>query len=219
MSPDERDSHRWLDQELREVPLPEGLIARLKEICAGDDNLLDAAICDVHVPEGLLAKLKSVPADRKLDKALRKIAVPDDLSARLKAIPDEAATTSATFTWDTDFGQIDQPESLARQRWYQSPLALGAMAASLCAVIAVIGLGMLGDSIQVADQTSPPAGIQPSGGASPTVQGLSDRIASQENASDESIGGLPSVLADQGDAVEPGLAEQDTPTADTPIPY
>lgn len=86
MSASHDNPNRWLDVELRNVPLPEGLLDRLREIAAGDDVQLDAALCDVRLPDGLLARLKAIPADEALDKRLRRVAVPSALTAALRQI-------------------------------------------------------------------------------------------------------------------------------------
>ncbi len=80
------EHNRWLDRELREVPLPEGMLARLREIAAGDDDAqLDALIGDVRLPAGLLEGLRQIVKDERLDRALQMIDVPDGLIDRLQA--------------------------------------------------------------------------------------------------------------------------------------
>jgi len=80
---------RWTDRQLRDVPLPEGLLVRLRRIAASSDEDLDALLRDVVVPEGLLARLKAVPVevDAGLDECVGAVEVPVGLAARLKRIP------------------------------------------------------------------------------------------------------------------------------------
>src|SRR4051812_5404550 len=46
-----------LDAELRGVPIPPGLIARLERLARYGDEQLDAAVCDVPLPARLLDRL------------------------------------------------------------------------------------------------------------------------------------------------------------------
>ena len=62
------DSFNWIDDELRRVPLPEGLLQRLRRLGKSDvsdltDSELDQALGAVAVPEGLMSELLSVPDD------------------------------------------------------------------------------------------------------------------------------------------------------------
>lgn len=43
----------WLNTRLRDVPVPSGVLRRLREIPIAADTDLDAAVCDVPVPSGL----------------------------------------------------------------------------------------------------------------------------------------------------------------------
>ncbi len=76
----------WLDEELKNVPLPDGLLARLKQIGSGPEAQLDAALCDVVLPKGLRARLRAIAREDAFDEALRGVPVPAGLRARLHAI-------------------------------------------------------------------------------------------------------------------------------------
>ncbi len=52
------NSDLWLDDQLRDVPVPDGLLDRLGRIAAMSDAELDAALRDVPLPEGLLLRLR-----------------------------------------------------------------------------------------------------------------------------------------------------------------
>ncbi|MCH8923343.1 MAG: von Willebrand factor type A domain-containing protein, partial [Planctomycetes bacterium] len=83
---------RWLNERLRDVQMPEGLLLRLRQIARGDEQQLDRALCEVALPEGFLARLKEIPAasavqfDEQLDRRLRDVPVPAGLVGRLKGI-------------------------------------------------------------------------------------------------------------------------------------
>ena len=72
-----------LDAQLRDVPLPDGLLDRLMALPLADDDGLDELVRDVAVPAGLLQRLQAIPLadDDGLDEALRNVPVPDDLVA------------------------------------------------------------------------------------------------------------------------------------------
>jgi Ca-activated chloride channel homolog len=72
-----------LDAALRNVPLPEGLLDRLRAVALTDDDDIDAAVRDVPVPRGLLKSLRYIPLadDDGLDEALRGVPIPTRLIA------------------------------------------------------------------------------------------------------------------------------------------
>lgn len=81
------DSH--LDAQLRAVPLPEGLLERLRAVPLADDASLDEALRDVPVAGNLLKRLHSIPlaSDASLDAAVRNVPVSDDFLKQLQTIP------------------------------------------------------------------------------------------------------------------------------------
>jgi hypothetical protein len=56
-------SDDFLDGQLRAVPLPAGLLARLRAIGQSSDEELDRLLRDVAVPSGLVARLQETPED------------------------------------------------------------------------------------------------------------------------------------------------------------
>jgi Ca-activated chloride channel homolog len=67
-----------LDGRMRTVPLPEGLLARLRAVALADDADLDAAIRDVALPAGFARRLRLslLAEDDALDAALRDVPLP-----------------------------------------------------------------------------------------------------------------------------------------------
>jgi len=78
------------EENLGNVPLPEGLLARLKQLAVASDDDLDTALRDVPMPAGLVSNLKEIGlTDRELDVALRRVPVPARIIDNLKAVPVE----------------------------------------------------------------------------------------------------------------------------------
>jgi Ca-activated chloride channel family protein len=77
------------DAELRGVPVPDGLMERLRRAALADNEGLNAAICNVPVPPGLFGWLRqpALYTDEGLDAALRYVPFPAELSARLRQVP------------------------------------------------------------------------------------------------------------------------------------
>jgi hypothetical protein len=100
----------WLDDELRRVSLPEGMLDRLRALAALSDDKLDAVLRGVPLPQGMMGRLKELAQvqgsggasrratspklalmdaaidDATLDLALRDVTVPAGLEARLSEI-------------------------------------------------------------------------------------------------------------------------------------
>jgi Mg-chelatase subunit ChlD len=68
-----------LDARLADVPIPEGLVQRLKEAVLPSEAEIDRMLAEVAVPFGLLARLREIPEDEVLDLRLREVAVPFSL--------------------------------------------------------------------------------------------------------------------------------------------
>jgi len=83
---------RWIDDELRRVPLPEGLRERLRRTALGDDAGLDAVIADVPTPAGLNERLRNSIAtlDDGLDALLVDAPRADVALWRAKQLPSRA---------------------------------------------------------------------------------------------------------------------------------
>ncbi|MEO8494266.1 MAG: VWA domain-containing protein [Planctomycetota bacterium] len=110
-------SEENLDAELRNVEVPRGLSARLKQVTQPSDGEIDTALRSLPIPGGLAGRVKSVVADEVLDETLRDVEIPADLIARLRVIP-----------------EIRQP----------APLRRFAMAASLLLIVTGSSFGTLG---------------------------------------------------------------------------
>lgn len=89
------------DAELRAVPVPEGLLERLRRAALADDEGLDAAIREVSVPAGLLGRLRqpALDTDEGLDGALREVAVPVELRGRLQQVPKNRIRLARLTQW------------------------------------------------------------------------------------------------------------------------
>lgn len=153
----------WLDRELKKVPLPEGLLARLKQIGTGPDAELDAALCEVPLPEGMLGRLKDVARDAALDKQLRGVPVPASLMRRLHAIGSDSEEE-----FDAQLREMPLPAGLRERlraipstrernwaRWMRKPVVQWTLAASLMIGTALIYLGTVAGFMMTAYQFEP----------------------------------------------------------------
>ncbi len=89
MHPSDPDSDHGLDAELRDVPLPEGLLLRLRQAALTDNEGLDTALRYIRIPSGLSDGLRRIPLadDEGLDAALCEVPVPAGLTNRLRHVP------------------------------------------------------------------------------------------------------------------------------------
>ena len=89
------------DAELRAVPVPEGLLERLRRAALADDEGLDAAIREVAVPAGLLRRLRqpALDTDEGLDAAVRDVLVPVELRGRLQQVPKNWVRLARLTQW------------------------------------------------------------------------------------------------------------------------
>lgn len=83
-----------LDACLRDIPIPVGLVARLKQTSLPDDDDLDDALRSSRVPEGLVDRLHAAVGEEVFDERLRGGEVPAELTARLRIIPFERPQTT-----------------------------------------------------------------------------------------------------------------------------
>ncbi len=60
MTNPDSNSDAWLDAQLRNVPLPDGLVARLERVVAAEDEQIDAALRNVRLPALLLWRLRRI---------------------------------------------------------------------------------------------------------------------------------------------------------------
>ncbi len=82
-------SDEWVENQLRQVPVPGGLLKRLRTVALADDDALDAALRDVPMPAGLvqeLAKLATYP-DKAIDREVAKVPANPNLLDKLRTIP------------------------------------------------------------------------------------------------------------------------------------
>jgi Mg-chelatase subunit ChlD len=77
-----------LDAELREVPLPEDLLARLRTTSMPDDGEIDRALRETALPNEFLRRLRTRVDDLIIDDAVRDVAVPAGLLEKLRVIPE-----------------------------------------------------------------------------------------------------------------------------------
>ncbi len=83
------DPNPWIDAQLREIPVPDGLVRRLRKIALADDLALDDELRGVTMPPGLAGRLRLAVADDDagLDGLLRDVPVPYRVLCRLRATP------------------------------------------------------------------------------------------------------------------------------------
>ncbi len=76
-----------LDRELKNVPVPDGLLDRLRGVAAWDDAEIDASLVDIAIPSGMMDRLHAAVDDEMLDEAIRDVSVPTGLLTRLRVVP------------------------------------------------------------------------------------------------------------------------------------
>lgn len=86
------------DRQLNDVALPAELLPRLCDIAALSDDELDVRLRDVSLPDGLIARLAGLTADEDLDELLRELPIPVSVLARTRIIPDRR-TRSPLLRW------------------------------------------------------------------------------------------------------------------------
>jgi Ca-activated chloride channel family protein len=81
----ERESSNSIDARLRDVALPAGMLARLREIATLSDAELDRQISAVRVPDGVLDRLRQIGtlSDADIDVELRDVELPRDMQNRI----------------------------------------------------------------------------------------------------------------------------------------
>ena len=76
----------WLDNRLRDVPVPGGMLARLRDVRNWDDQHVDTALSEVPIPAGFRDRLRSATEEMAIDDALRDVAVPMHLLRSLRSV-------------------------------------------------------------------------------------------------------------------------------------
>ncbi|MEX2186574.1 MAG: VWA domain-containing protein [Pirellulales bacterium] len=129
-SPD--NPNRWIDGELRRVPLPDGLLARLRKIAAsGADDELDEQLCAVGLPDGLLARLDAIVDDEPLDRRIADVPLPDGLLARLAQIPDDEILDEAIRDVPVPAALVPSTVAAARSAFAASAMRRWSVAAAV----------------------------------------------------------------------------------------
>lgn len=140
MASSEQKPEMSLSKRLRDVPVPEGLTARLRAAILADDDALDELLRSVSLPEGLLGRLRcAVLAENDaLDALLQQVPVPEGFIERLRLAVAElapeqlvafapeqlVASAAGGHQQQESLGQIDsRPIAAPRQSWVESILA------------------------------------------------------------------------------------------------
>lgn len=164
------------------MPLPAGLLARLKQIAAGPDAALDAALCDVPMADDLRERLKAVVHEDGLDKKLRDVPVPADLTERLREINRYTPREIDAQLRDVPIAER-LPERLRATRrrrrriagaWTRSPVVPWAVAASLMLGAGLCYFLMASNASRTAPQKGLVAQDSPSRPAPPAASPLED---------------------------------------------
>jgi Ca-activated chloride channel family protein len=160
----------WINRQLRSVPLPGGLLRRIKELALGTDDELDAELRQVSVPNSLLSGLKRLPSQEEeyQNRQICDVPVPAGLIGSLKqiALKEDSVLDEALREVPIPAGLIDslkpaQPVTLpngltGRRRWASTADVV--LAASLMLIVGLSYLGgvagLMTSIYQVADRSS-----------------------------------------------------------------
>ncbi len=84
------DDRSWFNDELRKVPLPDGFLAKLRDIGTLEDADIAAALRAVAMPAGWQTRWQGVVEDEALDQQLRAVPIPSELISNIfTAVEDE----------------------------------------------------------------------------------------------------------------------------------
>jgi hypothetical protein len=140
--------NQWLDEALRNIPVPESVAARLNEIGSFSDSDLDAALRGNAPRSALRDRLLAIGtlSDQDLTDELRSVPVPSELLARCLEIPRSEPVTGLPL--------------LRQVRWLETrPLLQYAVAASLLLFLGGWGISQFRTTNQPAQPvaiTNPP---------------------------------------------------------------
>jgi Ca-activated chloride channel family protein len=81
------ESDHQLDARLAQVPLPDGLLDRLRAVAVPSDEEIDRQLCDVDLPWGLVARLNTAVEQEVIVEKLADVPVPATLLGRLRVVP------------------------------------------------------------------------------------------------------------------------------------
>lgn len=136
--------NRWIDGELRRVPLPEGMLGRLRAIAEnGADDALDEQIVAVELPEGLLARLSAIVDDEALDRRIADVPLPDGLLASLAQIPDDELLDDAIRTVAVPGALVPSTAAVVRKSAAIATLRQWSVAAAAMIAVGVAYLAAL----------------------------------------------------------------------------
>jgi Ca-activated chloride channel family protein len=132
-----------LEDKLRGVPLPEGLLRRLRQTALADDDGLDEAVRELRVPAGFEARLQAAlyAEDDVLDEALGAVSVPVGLTARLRRavlLDDDDALDEALRSVPMPASVLRRPRWGLLRRWRLDRAARVAVAASLFLAVGLL---------------------------------------------------------------------------------
>ena len=140
----------WLDEALRDVPLPPDLIARLRRLGVDNDGELGESLRRVALPQDLIARLKQIPDDAELDRRMSDVPVRGGFLAGLKEIPlgSEGPPASTAAPAMANARGAQEPVRIAPARQDSAAadrLTRWIVAASLLAAATLAVLGFVGD--------------------------------------------------------------------------
>ena len=151
------ESFNWIDDELRRVPLPEGLLVRLrrlgKEISELSDQELDDSLRSVPVPAHLGDRLLEIVADEQLDEQLLAVEVPDGLLDEMTYVPQDERLRDVVVPVNL----LLQLRRIPPRRRRRIPTTQLALAASVLLMISLgYALSMVGLVLTAYDQVPAP---------------------------------------------------------------
>ncbi len=137
------DNPSSLDEQLRSVALPPGLLDRLREVTILSDAQLDCALSEVPVPVELLTRLREIATlgDAELDHSLCDVPVPEGLLEELRLIGSLAEPDLDAALRDVPLPLGMRPRLGRNVRWQtQRTQWIGlAVAASLLITVSIVG--------------------------------------------------------------------------------
>ena len=151
------ESFNWIDDELRRVPLHEGLLARLrrlgKEISELSDQELDNSLRSVPVPAHLGDRLLEIVVDEQLDEQLLAVEVPDELLDEMTYVPQDERLRDVVVPVNL----LLQLRRIPPRRRRRIPTTQLALAASVLLMISLgYALSMVGLVLTAYDQVPAP---------------------------------------------------------------
>lgn len=146
-------SQNWIDQQLRQVPLPEGLLERLRAAGRMTDGDVDEALVDVPLPAGLVERLTLIVDDELLDARIADVHVPAGLLDDLLFVPYEDRLNDVTVPADL---LLELRRIPPRPRRRLSALQVALAASLLLMITAGYALSMSGLVLSAYDPFTPP---------------------------------------------------------------